>query len=175
MATMFMAIGSALGGGGAAAGATAAGVAGSTGAATLGLSKGLTIFRALTTIAAGAAASSAAKDAANEAKVQEYQEEALGASQARTLAKDYEKLVAEQQVVQIANGVNPAIGTARQIREATSNEANRDLSLARDNTAMRMRIARRRRRGLMSEARASLIGGFGSGAGILAEGIALHG
>ncbi len=133
-------------------------------AGTVGLSQGLSIASALASIGQGAAAASRQRDEAAFAQAQAEQELAAGESQRRELAREYAELTSEQQVIQLANGLDIGVGTPINIHEATKRHANRNLDVTRTNARNRSSMARLRSRGLMSEARASLIAGFGRAA-----------
>ena len=165
MAAVFSAIGTAVAttattvsqffmGGGAAAGGTAA----------VGISRGLSIASALASIGQGAAASARLKDEAAFAGAQAEQELAAGAAQKRDLAREYAELTGEQQVIQLANGLDIGVGTPVSVKEATQRQAQRNLDVTRTNARNRSAMTRLRQRGLMSEARASIMAGFGSAA-----------
>ena len=175
MATVFAAIGAGVSaasasvaglftaGGTAAAGATGAAAAGSSVAT---ISQVLSAGSALAAIGQGFAANAQAKTEAAFARAEAVQEEAAGAARARDLAREYAELRSEQSVIQLGNGLNIGVGTPVNVAEATRNQAERNLSVTRENTRNRARMARLRGRGLLSEGRASLLGGFGKAAGI---------
>lgn len=165
MATVFTAVGAAVAKGAAAAkglfaGASAAGAAGA-GTGVLGISQALSAGSALAAIGQGVAASARARTQAEFAKAQAAQEKAQGASEARDFAREYRELISEQRVVQLANGLDIGVGTPVNIAESTKRQAERNLSMTRENARNRSAIARLRGRGLMAEGRASLIGGLG--------------
>jgi len=176
MATVFMAIGTAVssaaasvgtlfagaGGAGAAAGASAA----AAGSGVVTLSQVLSAGSALAAIGQGVAASRAAKDQAAFARTQGLQEQAQGAAQARDLAREYAELTGEQKVIQLANGLDIGIGTPVNVAESTKRLAERNLDVTRSNADNRAAMSRLRARGLMSEARSSMLAGFGRAAQI---------
>lgn len=178
MATMILAAGTAIssavttagaavssmfGGGAAAAGA---GAAASAGKGVVTLSRVLSAGSALASIGQGIAASNTAKANAAIASAQADQEEAAGASKARDLAREYRELTSEQRVIQLANGLDIGVGTPVSVRESSKRMAERNISTTRENAGNRAAISRLRSRGLMSEARASMMGGFGRAATI---------
>jgi hypothetical protein len=157
MAVIFAAIGSAV-----AAGAGAAGIgagAAAAGSAAVGISQALSVGSALASIGQGIMTRNRLQTEAIFAKTEAAQEQAAGANRERDLAKEYAALRSEQQVVQLANGLDIGTGTPVSIADATRREADRNLSLNRSNTANRVSMARLRSRGLMSDANAALIGG----------------
>jgi hypothetical protein len=175
MAAAFMAITGALGGGGAAAGAataasgmfaggSAAGVAASTAAAGGGFASTLTtvlsIGSALASIAQGSAQAAALKDQATQVAVQDSQSRAKDAQERASLAEEYADLTSEQAAVQLANGLNPGVGTPASIREASTKFAERNLSVSRENTKNRSTVARLQQRSLMKQASNARLGGF---------------
>jgi len=178
MATVFAAIGAGVSaasasvaglftaGGTAAAGATAAGGAAAAGSSIATISQVLSAGSALAAIGQGFAANAQAKTEAAFARAEAVQEEAAGAARARDLAREYAELRSEQSVIQLGNGLDIGVGTPVNVAEATRNQAERNLSVTRENTRNRARMARLRGRGLLSEGRASLLGGFGKAAGI---------
>jgi len=176
MATVFMAIGTAVssaaasvgtlfagaGGAGAAAGASAA----AAGSGVVTLSQVLSAGSALAAIGQGVAASRAAKDQAAFARTQGLQEQAQGAAQARDLAREYAELTGEQKVIQLANGLDIGVGTPVNVAESTKRLAERNLDVTRQNADNRAAMSRLRARGLMSEARSSMLSAFGRAAQI---------
>lgn len=178
MATVFTAIGTAVASasstvaglfGGATAAGSAAGAAGSAAAAGSGavtLSQVLSAGSALAAIGQGFAAKSAAEDQAAFAFAQAEQEKAVGAAKARDLAREYAELRGEQQVIQLANGLDIGIGTPVSVAESTKKLAERNMDITRKTADNRAAMARLRGRGLMSEAKASMLAGFGKAASI---------
>jgi hypothetical protein len=173
MAAVFPAVGSAIaglftGGGVAAAGAatTAAATAGS---GVLTLSKVLSAGSALVAIGQGFAARADAKTQAAFAMAEGEQEKAAGASKARDLAKEFASLKSEQEVVQLANGLDLGTGTPQNIGQATQKVADRNIEQTRKNADYRAASARLRARGLLSEGRAALFGGFTKAAGTMID------
>lgn len=173
MATVFTAIGTAVSSAGASVGAmfAGAGPAAGAGAAAAGsgvvtLSQVLSAGSALAAIGQGVAASRAAKDQAAFARSQAIQEEAQGAARARDLAREYAELTGEQKVIQLANGLDIGVGTPVNVAESTRRLAERNLDVTRQNADNRAAMSRLRARGLMSEARSSMLRGFGRAAQI---------
>lgn len=170
MAETIIAIGSAIG-----SAATTAGTAVSSffaggaaaGTAASSISTVLSIGSALASIAGGVAASNAAKDQAAQVALQDSQSRAADSQRRASLAKEYADLVSEQQAVQIANGLNPGVGTPASIRAATTKIAEQNLSIARENTLNRTKVARLQQRSLFKSAQASLLSGFVEGAGTM--------
>jgi hypothetical protein len=169
MATVFAAIGASLASVGVGT-AAAAGTAAATTAATGVLGTGLSISTISTVLSAGSAlaaigqgfaANNQAKTQAAFAKTEASQNEAAGAQQASDLAREYAALRSEQSVIQLANGLDIGVGTPVNVAEATSRQADRNLSVTRENTRNRSRMSRLRGRGLLSEGKAALVGGFG--------------
>ena len=76
------------------------------------------------------------------------------------MAEEYAEMVADQTAVQIANGLNPGVGTAATVRNATREVAERNLSVSRENTRNRMQVARMQQRSLYKGANTALLGGF---------------
>jgi hypothetical protein len=190
MATLFAGIGAALGGGGAAAagGAAAGAAAGATaGAAATGgglfggllggaggggvvsLSNILTAGSALMSIAQGMAASKRLKTEAAFADAQAAQEEASGAQERAALAKEYAELTSEQMAIQLANGLDVGTGTPMNVAAATKRQADRNLDITRQNARNRAAMQRLRSRGLMSEARGAMMGGFAGALGTIRQ------
>ena len=167
-ATLFAAAGTAAAGtaaaGTAAAGTAATATAAGTSLATI--SKVLSAGSALASIGQGFAAHAKAKTDAAFAQAEAAQEEAAGAARARDLAREYAELRSEQSVIQLGNGLDIGVGTPVNVAEATRNQAERNLSVTRENARNRARMSRLRARGLLSEGRASLLRGFGKAAGI---------
>lgn len=167
MATVIAAIGAATASAGAAA--TAAGVTAS------GLSTAFSIGSALASIGQGVAANQRAKTEAAFARTEAEQELQKGAEQARDLAKEHAALRSEQDVIQLANGLDIGVGTPVNIARSTQNIAQRNLSKTRENARNRFRTARLRSRGLLSEGRSSLLAGFGKAAGVGLDAVQLTG
>jgi hypothetical protein len=174
MAAAFMAITGALGGGGAAVGAataasslfaggSAAGVAASTvagGGLASTLTTVLSIGSALASIAQGSAQAAALQDQATQVAVQDSQSRARDAQERASLAEEYADLTSEQAAVQLANGLNPGVGTPASIREASTKFAERNLSVSRENTRNRSTVARLQQRSLMKQASNARLGGL---------------
>lgn len=165
MAEAFIAIGAAIATGGASIGAMfGAGGAAAGGAAAAGgistLSTVLSTGSALMSIMGGIQQSKALKEAGHEANVQAEQTLAQGSQKRASLAEDYKRMSADQAAIQIANGLNPGVGTPASIAKATTEVAERNLSITRENTQNRYRMQRAKSRGLMSNARAAMLGGF---------------
>lgn len=160
MAMIFTAIGSAItsagGAGAAAAGAAAAG------SGVVTLSNVLSAGSALAAIGQGMSQRNQLEAQAQFAQTQAAQEEAAGAQQARNLAREYAELRGEQQVIQLANGLDIGVGTPVSVGQSTARMADRNLDITRRNAGNRAAMSRLRARGLMSEARASMMQGFGS-------------
>lgn len=173
MATVFMAIGTAVSSAAASvgtmfagAGAAGAGAAAAAGSGVVTLSQVLSAGSALAAIGQGVAASRAAKDQAAFARAQAVQEQAQGAAQSRDLAREYAELTGEQKVIQLANGLDIGVGTPVNVAESTKRLAERNLDVTRQNADNRAAMSRLRARGLMSEARSSMLAGFGRAAQI---------
>jgi hypothetical protein len=175
MATVFTAVGAAVASasagaatffGGAGAATAGAGAAATAGSGIVTLSQVLSAGSALAAIGQGISASRSARDQAAFANVQAVQEEAQGAAQARDLAREYAELTGEQRVIQLANGLDIGIGTPVNVAESTKRLAERNLDVTRQNASNRASMSRLRSRGLMSEARASMLAGFGGAAQI---------
>lgn len=169
MAQILPAVGAAVsglfaGGGAAAAGATATASTAASGVLTL--SKVLSAGSALAAIGQGFAAKNDAKVQAAFARTEAAQETAAGAVKARDLSKEYAELRSEQEVIQLANGLDLGTGTPMDIGRATQKVAERNISTTRENARNRSSAARIRSRGLMAEGRAALFGGFQKAAGI---------
>jgi hypothetical protein len=165
MATVFMAIGSAVTATASAATSVFGGAsAAAAGSSAVTMSQVLSAGSALAAIGQGVAASRTARDEAAFARAQAHQEKAQGAAQARDLAREYAALVGEQKTIQLANGLDIGVGTPVSVAQSTKSLADRNLSVTRDNANNRAAMARLRSRGLMSEARSSLLGGFGRAA-----------
>lgn len=181
MATVFAAIGAGVSsaasavGGLFGTGASAASATGAAGATTTTLSQVLSAGSALAAIGQGFAAKSNADTQAAFAETEAAQEKAAGAGRARDLAREHAELRSEQSVIQLANGLDIGVGTPVNVADATKRQAERNLSVTRENTRNRSRMARLRGRGLMSEGRSSLLGGFGKAAGIGLEAAQLTG
>lgn len=137
-------------------GAAAAGAAGGAGA----LSTALTVGSALASIGTGFANARAQRDQAKQVAVQAAQQKAQDSQRRATLAEEYADLVSQQQAIQIANGLNPGVGTPATVRSATRTFAERNLSTSRENTRMRMQTARLRQRSLMRSANTATVAGF---------------
>jgi len=173
MATVFMAIGTAVSSAAASVGTLFAGAgagAAAAGTAAKGLTLGGTISTlstvlsagsALAAIGQGVAASRQLKDQAAFAEVQGLQEKAQGAAAARDLAREYAELTGEQKVIQLANGLDIGVGTPVNVADSTKRLAERNLDVTRGNADNRAAMSRLRGRGLMSEARTSTMAGFG--------------
>lgn len=149
MSSVIMAIGSSIG-----AGAAAAGTAST-------LSTVFSIGSALASIGQGFAANKKAKTAAAWARTEGEQELEKGAEQARDLSREYAALRSEQDVIQLSNGLDIGVGTPVNIAAATQKQATRNLATTRKTARQRNQMARVRSRGLLSEGRAALLGGFG--------------
>lgn len=168
MATMIFAALSSITGMGGAAGTTAAAAttAASTAATTATvastISNVLSAGSALAAIGQGMAGASAAKAQASLLDAQAAQERAEGAQQARDLAREYRELVGEQKVAMLANGLDIGTGSGANVIQATQAVAERNISVTRENARNRSAMTRLRSRGLLSEARASLMQGIGS-------------
>ncbi|AGH15992.1 hypothetical protein DVVG_00006 [Dunaliella viridis virus SI2] len=177
MAAAFIAIGQAVSGAaasvsaaftGAAGGAAAAGAkagAASAGGGILGgvgstLTTALSIGSALASIGQGAAEARALRDEAGQVATQNAQSAASDAQRRASLAEEYADLVAEQSAVQIANGLNPGVGTPASIRKATTQIAERNLSVSRENTRNRTATARLQQRSLLRRASTARMSGF---------------
>ena len=144
-------------------------------ASTITLSQVLSAGSALAAIGQGFAASAAAKDQAAFAQVQGLQEEAQGAAKARDLSREYAELTGEQKVIQLANGLDIGVGTPVNVAQSTRRLAERNLDVTRQGADNRSAMSRLRSRGLMSEARSSVLGGFGRSAAIGADAFQLTG
>lgn len=173
MAAIFPAVGAAVsglfaGGGAAAAGAGAAAAttAGTAASGVLTLSKVLSAGSALAAIGQGFMAKRDAEVQAKFAVAEAEQELAAGAVKSRDLSKEYAELRSEQEVIQLANGLDLGTGTPGNIAEATTKVADRNLEITRKNASYRSAGARLRSRGLMAEGRAAVFGGFQRAAGI---------
>lgn len=167
MATVIAAIGMA-----SASAGTAIAAAGIT---ATGLSTAFSIGSALMSIGQGIAANNQKKTEAAWARTEAEQELEKGAEQARDLSKEYAALRSEQDVIQLANGLDIGVGTPVNIAKSTARIAQRNLSKTRENARNRYRMARLRSRGLLAEGRASLLGGFGKAAGIGLDAVQLTG
>ncbi|MCK5644964.1 MAG: hypothetical protein KAJ19_29460, partial [Gammaproteobacteria bacterium] len=146
MATVIAAIGTA-----AASAGTAAAAAGITAS---GLSTAFSIGSALASIGSGIAASNQKKTEAAWARTEGEQELEKGAEQARDLSREYAALRSEQDVIQLANGLDIGVGTPVNIAKSTQRIAQQNLSKTRENARNRYRMSRLRSRGLMAEGRA---------------------
>lgn len=182
MAQAFIAIGTALSGGGAAAatagtaasagfagGAAAGGVTGALGGVASTLSTVLSIGSALSAIGSGFAQANAKKDQAAQIAVQNAQSRAADAQKRASMAEEFADLVSDQQAVQLANGLNPGVGTPASVRKATTQFAERNLATSRENTRTRSQVARLQRRSLFRGANTAILGGFTQAAGIGAD------
>jgi hypothetical protein len=149
----------AAGTGAAASGAAASGTTALGGFAST-VSTALSIGSAISSIAAGNAAATATQEQARQVRVQDAQSRAQGAQRRATIAEEYADLVSEQTAVQLANGLNPNVGTPKNVRNATREFAERNLATSRENTLNRSRVARLQQRSLMRSANAQRIGGF---------------
>lgn len=158
MAETFIAIGAAMGGGSAAAGTAATATAATTTASTI--STALTIGTALASIASGFAARTESRIAATQVKTQNAQARARDSQERASMAEEYAEITADQTAVQIANGLNPGVGTPASVRSATRAVADRNLSTSRENTLNRSRVARLQQRALLSQGNAAMIRGF---------------
>lgn len=170
MATVFAAIGTAVSSAAASVGTmfagAGAGAAAGAGSGVVTLSQVLSAGSALAAIGQGVVASRAAKDQAAFARAQAVQEQAQGAAQARDLAREYAELTGEQKVIQLANGLDIGVGTPVNVAESTKRLAERNLDVTRQSADNRAAMSRLRARGLMSEARSSMLAGFGRAAQI---------
>jgi hypothetical protein len=155
--------------GGSAAASTGAAAATTTTASTF--SKVLTVGSALSSIAGGFSMAEAKKDQARQVGVQMAQERARDSQRRATIAEEYADMVADQKAVQIANGLNPNVGTPASVRGATRDIAERNLSISRENTRSRMAVARLRQRSLYRGANTAMLGGFTQAAGTYADGM----
>lgn len=159
----------------AAAGAGAAASGFSAGTALSTISGVLSAGSALAAIGQGVAASKQAKLEAQFAETQALQEEAAGAAAKSELAREYEQLTGEQRVIQLANGLDIGVGTPVSVAESQRRLNERNLSTTRANASNRAAMSRLRSRGLMTEARSSLVSGFGRAAEIGANAYQLLG
>lgn len=168
ISSTFASVGAAFGGGTAAAGAAAGAGAGAAaaGSGVVSLSQVLSAGSALAAIGQGFAASKRLKQEAAFARAQAEQEEAVGAAKARDLAREYAELTGEQKVIQLANGLDIGVGTPVNVAESTKRLAERNLDTTRQTATNRAAMSRLRARGLMSEAKSSILAGFGSAAQI---------
>jgi len=165
MAQVFGAIGSAAGLGSAAGASTAMTT----------ISQVLSVGSALSAIGQGFAARDRARTEAAFARTEAAQEEARGASEARDLAREYAELRSEQETIQAANNIDIGIGTPINVRDATQRQADRNVSITRENARNRARMSRMRSRGLMSEGRSAVMSGFARAGQIGAEAMQLTG
>ena len=152
--------------GGAAAGGAAAGSAAATSAGVLGtgisastISTVLSVGSALASIGSGFAQSAAAKDQARQLAVQTSQMKAGDSQKRASMAAEYADLVSEQTAIQIANGLNPNVGTPATVRGATREIAERNIATSRENTQNRTSVARMQQRSLMKSANTHVLGG----------------
>ena len=180
MANFIPALGAAVkglfaGGAAAGAGAAAASTAATAGSGVVTLSKILSAGSALAAIGQGIMANQEAKTQAAFANAEAEQELAAGATRSRDLAKEYAELRSEQEVVQAANGLDLGTGTPGNIAESTARIADRNLEITRKNASYRAASARIRSRGLLSEGRAALLGGFQSAGNIMLDSYQLTG
>lgn len=167
MATVFAAIGTAVSSAVTSVGTMFSGAgAAAAGSGAVTMSQVLSAGSALAAIGQGMAASRAAKDQAAFARAQAAQEQAQGAAQARDLAREYAELTGEQKVIQLANGLDIGVGTPVNVAESTKRLAERNLNVTRQNADNRAAMSRLRARGLMSEARSSMLAGFGNAVNI---------
>jgi hypothetical protein len=163
MAETFIAIGAAVSGAATSAGAAVSSfftAAGGLGTVASTLSTALSIGSAFSSIAAGQAAGQAKEDQAQQLAVQTAQQSAADSQNRASLAEEYADLVADQEAVQIANGLNPGIGTPASVRTATRNFAERNLSVSRENTRNRTKVSRLQQRSLFKSANTSRMTGF---------------
>lgn len=183
MATVFMAIGAGMASAGTAAaglfGASAAGAAtgaaATAGSAAVTISQVLSAGSALAAIGQGFASRKQARDQAAFGQAEAAQEEAAGAGRTRDLAREYAELRSRQSVVQLANGLDIGVGTPVNVATATQYQAERNMSVTRENTRNRARTARLRSRGLLAEGNAALVAGFGRAADIAGDAYQLTG
>ena len=132
--------------------------AGSTGASTL--STVLTVGSALASIGGGIAANNAAKDSAEQVGLQMIDTRAQGAQRISMLSREFAEISADQTAVQLANGLNPGVGTAATVRKATAELADRNIATTRENTRNRIATQRLQQRSLLSSGRAALAKGI---------------
>jgi len=173
VAETFIAIGASIG---KAASATAASIssmfggtaAGAGAASASSISTALSIGSALSSVAAGFSGAAAKRDQAEQVGVQAAQQRAQDSQRRATLAEEYQDLVANQEAIQIANGLNPGVGTPASVRRATREVAERNLSVSRENTRARSATARLQRRSLFRGANTAILGGFTGAANTLA-------
>lgn len=157
---------------GAAAGSLAAASGGfSLGSALTAVSGALSIGSALSAIGQGKAQATKLQTEAMFAMAQGEQEKALGAAKARDLAREYAELSGEQQVIQLANGLDIGVGTPVSVRESTKRLNERNLDVTRKTARNRAAMQRLRSRGLMSEAKASVLAGYGRAGNIAVDAI----
>lgn len=172
MAQTFIAIGAAVKATASAVGASVSslfsGGAGAAGSAST-LSSALSVGSALSSIASGVAGASAQRDMARQVQVQAAQSAAADAQERASLAEEYRDLIADQKAVQLANGLNPGVGTPKSVRDATRTFAERNLATSRENTRLRTRTARLQSRSLFKSANTSLLRGFTSAGQTLAD------
>jgi hypothetical protein len=146
------------------AGGSAAATAATTAAAGGGLASTLTtvlsIGSALASIMQGNAQAAALENQAEQVIVQDNQSRARDAQKRASLAEEYADMTSEQAAVQLANGLNPGVGTPASVREATTKFAERNLSVSRENTKNRTTVARLQRRSLMKQASNARMGGI---------------
>ena len=148
--------------GSAAAGSTAAASAGvlGTGISASSISTALSIGSALSSIAGGYAKAEATRDQARQLGVQTAQFKAGESQKRATAAEEYADLIADQEAVQIANGLNPGYGTPASVRTATTSFSERNLSTSRENTRMRAQTARMQQRSLFKGANNAILSGW---------------
>jgi len=168
MSTIIEAVGLVIGGALTSLGASAATVAAATTTAGT-ISTVLTVGSALSSIGQGIAASNSLKMQSQEAALNSELNRKAGAQKSLDLAREYKKLQSEAVVTQLANGLDVGVGTAVDIRAATSREASRRLDISRQNARGRVRMARLRSRGLLSEANAAFTGGIVNAGGKLLD------
>lgn len=139
------------------------------GTAASSISSALSIGSALASIAGGVASAQAAKDQAQQVAIQDAQRRAQDSQERASIAKEYADLLSEQEAVQIANGLNPGVGTPASVRRATTEVAERNLSISRENTRNRTRVSRLQQRSLMKSGQAQLLGSFVQAGGTMAS------
>lgn len=139
------------------------------------VSGALSIGMALSSINQGKAAESRLMAESAGAMAAAEQEEAAGAARARDLSREYAELTGEQAVVQLANGLDIGVGTPVSVRQSTKRLNEQNLDVTRRTASNRAAMQRLRSRGLMSEAKASLAGGYGRAAGVAVDAIQLLG
>lgn len=148
------------------AGAGAAGAAGAGAAAAGGgfslsnLSSLLSVGSALSSIMGGNATADGLLEQSQQIDTQVAQSKARDAQRRATLAAEYADLVSDQYAVQLANGLNPGIGTPATIRRATTTMAEQNLGVSRENTRARTATARLQQRSLFKSANAARVNGW---------------